>query len=681
MTSPSLLRRALAFVAGVALLAFSGWAAADPPSRVARLGYVSGAISFSPAGENDWVQASVNRPLTTGDRLWAANGSRAELQIGSAMVRLDEGTSVSVLNLDDLTTQLQLTQGTLNVRVRRLAAGETFEVATPNLAFTLQQPGAYRIMVDAGDNATTIIVRSGQGEVWGEDASWIIDGRQPYRFSGTDLRNYEYADVPRLDEFDRWASARDQAFDRSISARYVSRDVIGYQDLDTNGVWRVDATWGNVWYPSRVADGWAPYRDGHWAWVAPWGWTWIDAAPWGFAVSHYGRWTHLGGAWGWVPGPVRARAWYAPALVAFVGGENFQLSFSTGPVNGVAWFPLAPREVYRPSYHVSRGYFENINRSNTVINLSVVNNVYNNVNVTNVVHANRQVPGAIVAVPMAAFVQSQAVARAAVQVTREMIARRPVAAAANVAPTEKSVHGAAVLADKPPARLFERPVISHTARATDLSPVRRQPPATAPAMPARQSASSTPPTRRPAPSTAPERRQPASSAMPARQPAPSATPAPRAAVLPPPEPRGTSVQHPPVERRTRPATTSATVPAITPVMPSTPAVRASSPSFSPRPRPETTPTAPPEVRSTARPEPRATARQVESRPSAAAPSAATPQPQMLPRSQGQPQPQPQLQPRPRAAQSASAPKPAASKPDPRVREKEEQRQRESDNRR
>jgi len=463
MPTQSLRLRILAFVAGIAMAACSGWAAADPPSRVARLGYTSGAVSFSPAGENDWVLATINRPLTTGDRLWADAGSRAEIQVGGAMIRMNGGTAVSVLNLDDRIAQLQLTQGTLNVRVWRLEPNQVFEVDTPNLAFTLRQPGEYRIMVDPDGNATDIIVRRGQGEVYGEGAAYVIDSRQPYRFTGTGLREYEYLDAPRLDEFDTWAIDRDRTYDNSVSARYVSPDVVGYQDLDANGTWRADAAYGNVWIPNRVAAGWAPYRDGHWAWVDPWGWTWVDDAPWGFAVSHYGRWANLSGTWGWVPGPMRSRAYYAPALVAFVGGSNFRLSISSGMVGGIAWFPLGPREVYRPSYAVSRGYFERVNTSNTIVNNTVVNNYYNNSNVTNVVYANRQVPGAIVAVPTTAFVQSQPVGRAAVRVTREQVASAPVAAVAAVAPTERSVRGAAAPGDKPPARSFDRHVVARTA--------------------------------------------------------------------------------------------------------------------------------------------------------------------------------------------------------------------------
>jgi hypothetical protein len=456
--------RAATFAVAVALLVVGGWAsAADPPSRVARLGYTSGAVSFSPAGENDWVQATVNRPLTTGDRLWSDARARAEIQVGGAMIRMSAGTGISVLNLDDRIAQLQLTQGILNVRVRRLGPGQVFEVDTPNLAFTLRQPGEYRIEVDPDGNATTIVVRQGRGEVYGEGASYVIDSRQPYRFTGTGLREYQYVDAPRLDEFDRWASDRDRSYDNSGSARYVSQDVIGYQDLDANGTWRVDPSYGAVWTPHRVAAGWAPYRDGHWAWVDPWGWTWVDDAPWGFAVSHYGRWANFGGSWGWVPGPARTPAYYAPALVVFVGGANFQISISSGNVGGIGWFPLAPREAYRPSYPVSRGYFENINRSNTVINNTVINNTYNNTNVSNVVYANRQVPGAVVAVPTTAFVQAKPVSQAAVGVSRAMIVGAQLAPVAPVVPTDRSVRGAAAQGDKPPARVFERPVVARAA--------------------------------------------------------------------------------------------------------------------------------------------------------------------------------------------------------------------------
>jgi len=452
--------RILALLLGVTALVVAGWASADPPARVARLGYISGAVSFSPAGEDEWVEARINRPLITGDRLWVDAGARAELQVGSAVFHMGSNTSVTLLNLDNRVAQLQLAQGALNVRVRRLGPNEVVEVDTPNLAYSIRRPGGYRIDVDPADNATTVAARTGQAEVYGEGASYLVNAGQTYRYFGTDLRDYEYLETRRADEFDRWSDERGRRGDKSVSARYVSRDVIGYEDLDEYGSWRPAEGYGNVWIPNRVPAGWTPYRDGHWSWVAPWGWTWVDDAPWGFAVSHYGRWANLGGTWGWVPGPVLARPVYAPALVAFIGGGSFSLAISSGSAGNVGWFPLGPRDVYRPSYPVSRTYFNNVNTSNTTVNNTTITNVYNNTNVTNVTYVNQRVPGAVIAVPAAAFAQSHSVAKAAITVSKEAVAKAPVTPVAAVAPVQTSVHGGAPGGRRPPAEAQARPVVA-----------------------------------------------------------------------------------------------------------------------------------------------------------------------------------------------------------------------------
>lgn len=462
MKRPALGFHVVTFLIGVAALFFCGAASADPPSRVARLGYTEGTVSFSPAGENDWVEATVNRPLTQGDRLWVDGLARAEVELGGTMIRLNADTSLSVLNLDDRITQLQLIQGTLSLRVRRLAVDQLIEVHTPNLVLTLHQAGDYRIAVDPDSAATDVIVRAGQAEVLGQGAAYTVDARQAYRFDGPDLRSHDYLDAPPLDEFDQWALSRDRVFANSPSARYVSPDVIGYQDLDANGTWVDDVSYGPVWTPNRVAVGWAPYRDGHWAWINPWGWTWVDDAPWGFAVSHYGRWAHLRRGWAWVPGPLRGPAYYAPALVVFVGGDHFRLQLSSGPVGGVAWFPLAPREVYRPAFPVSRSYFERVNRSNTVVDVNVINRSYdshrsrNSDDLRHEDYRNRRVAGAVIAVPTNTFVQSQPVSRAAVRLPPTTLASAPLALVPSVAPTERSVRGTGGPGEKPPVRGFER---------------------------------------------------------------------------------------------------------------------------------------------------------------------------------------------------------------------------------
>ena len=251
------------------------------------------------------------------------------------------------------------------------------------------------------------------------------------RFYGTDLTQREFYALAPADTFDRWARERDRRFERSYASRYVSPEIVGYGDLDTYGTWRTAESYGNVWFPRDVPQGWAPYRYGHWSWIDPWGWTWVDDAPWGFAPFHYGRWAYVGGLWGWVPGPVRVRPVYAPALVAFVGGANFQIAFRSGPSGGgIGWFPLAPGEVYRPAYGASRDYVRNVNVSNTIVNTTVINNVYQS-NVAQANYRNVQVANAVTAVPPAVFAQSQPVQRNAVAVSRDVAMRgqvTPVAA-------------------------------------------------------------------------------------------------------------------------------------------------------------------------------------------------------------------------------------------------------------
>ena len=135
----------------------------DPPTRAARLAYLEGSVSFQPAGTTDWVAPPINRPMTTGDQLWVDQDGRAELQLDGSALRVSAGTALSFLNLADGVTQIQLSSGTLVVHVRRLDQGEIYEVDTPNLAFTAQAPGTYRLSVDPQGATTSVLVRRGQG--------------------------------------------------------------------------------------------------------------------------------------------------------------------------------------------------------------------------------------------------------------------------------------------------------------------------------------------------------------------------------------------------------------------------------------------------------------------------------------------------------------------------------------
>jgi hypothetical protein len=436
----------------------------DPPGRVARLGYMQGSVSFQPAGESEWVQAVANRPMTTGDKLWADKGSRAELQLGSAVIRLDANTGFSFLNLDDRTAQIQLTSGSININVRRLDRDDIFEVDTPNQAFSVSQPGSYRVEASEDGTYTVVSVRQGEGESTGNGQNFTLHAGQKGTFSGTDSLTADVVQIGGPDEFDNWAYTREHRLDDSRSAQYVSHDVVGYDDLDDYGDWRDDSNYGHVWFPNRVSAGWAPYREGHWDWISPWGWTWVDDSSWGYAPYHYGRWVTVGGRWGWVAGPVAVRAVYAPALVVFIGAGG------VGFGGNVGWFPLGPREVYVPSYHVSREYVNRINISNTTVNNVTITNVYNTTiinkttNITNVTYVNRDVRGAVTAVPQRAFASAQPVGRAAVVVNARDIASSPMSSRVAVAPTRESVLGPrAATANRvaaPPAAVANRQVIA-----------------------------------------------------------------------------------------------------------------------------------------------------------------------------------------------------------------------------
>ncbi|HEY4368150.1 MAG TPA: DUF6600 domain-containing protein [Steroidobacteraceae bacterium] len=348
----------------------------DPPGRVARLGYIDGNVSMAPAGTDEWADAVVNRPLTSGDRLWVDNGGHAELQVGSAAVYLDQDSGFSFVDLDDDQMHMSLTDGAIVVRVRRQRDDEHIQVDTPNTTVSLLRPGEYHIQVAEGGATTVVQTRTGESEVAGPHNTYHIPANEEGVFKGTDELTADVNAIGPRNGFEVWANERESRGEQSESARYVSRDVVGYEDLDSSGDWVSEPEYGYVWQPRYVAAGWAPYRFGRWAWVAPWGWSWIDDSPWGFAPFHYGRWAYARSRWCWVPGPIHARPVYAPALVAWVGSPGVGVSVSIG--SGVGWFPLGPREVYVPGYRYSPRYIRNVNVSNTVIvNNTYVTNIYN----------------------------------------------------------------------------------------------------------------------------------------------------------------------------------------------------------------------------------------------------------------------------------------------------------------
>lgn len=393
----------------------------DPPARAIRLSFLHGAISFRAAGTDAWARAELNRPLVEGDALWVDVADRAELDLASAALRMDARTSLELLRFDDRVAQAKVTEGVIGVAVRRSepdakVENAALEVDTPNAAVTLLAPGTYRLDIEPDIDTTFVTVRSGEAEVSGTHLEFKVRPGQRVQISGPDAMEYGSAAEPATDGFDRFCESRERRLERSISARYVAAEVNGYSELDDSGAWREDAALGPVWTPRSLPAGWTPYRFGHWAWIEPWGWTWIDDAPWGFAPFHYGRWAFLDGAsgngtWSWVPGPRDVRPVYAPALAVFARWRDRE-------VRQVAWFPLAPGEAYVPAYGCSAPYLENLNPANTHVRR----------------YANLSVDGAVAAAPHEAFVRGESPGLAAVTASQLIIVP-----AAPVAPIAESL--------------------------------------------------------------------------------------------------------------------------------------------------------------------------------------------------------------------------------------------------
>jgi hypothetical protein len=347
------------------VFAFSHIGAAPLPAQerypaVARLSFISGPVTYSRGDDPDeWDDAIENVPLTIGDRIYAPEDGRAELQLSSGnFVRLAPRSYLSTLNLSDDIKQFYLGEGVASFNIRRLQSDEVIEIDTPNVSVTLEEPGQYRVAVDEDGNSRITVWR-GRVIVAASGRQVAVENSE-IRVYGIDSPRYEIVGLPATDAFDRWVSERDDRFERAYSDayRYASEDIVGAEDLADYGRWEAIPEYGYAWTPSRVAAGWAPFSDGRWYWQDPWGWSWISNERWGWATSHYGRWTPYRSRWYWVPVRPRTRVRYAPAVVEFVRVRDH-----------VGWFPLHPRDRHIP-------WWERRDRQRFDRNVTYVNRTY-----------------------------------------------------------------------------------------------------------------------------------------------------------------------------------------------------------------------------------------------------------------------------------------------------------------
>ena len=372
-----------------------------PPGRVGRLSFVSGIVNVRGSGK--WEDALLNFPLAAEAAVRSGAKSRAEIEIGADTIDLAPDSEIEISKLDDLAIRVAVVRGRIGFAVRRLADGESVEVAFSHEALQPLQPAHYDI--DAGTRRI---------------AAWAGGTPSP----GSDPSD-AVMQLAAPDDFVEWCRSRDYDEERLAAPYYVSPHMTGVAELDAAGSWESTAEYGTVWVPSGLPADWAPYRDGHWHWITPWGWTWIDNEPWGFAPSHYGRWALVGERWVWVPGSFVAHPEYLPAVVAFLGTAGVGLSVAdrTGP--GIGWFPLAPGEAYWPSYSRSLAYIRSLNQG-AVSDLETIQLDADDEPPLEVVDGHFANRGFASVVPRPVFVNGSAVAQALLTLPEQRLQEAPV---------------------------------------------------------------------------------------------------------------------------------------------------------------------------------------------------------------------------------------------------------------
>lgn len=424
-------------------------AAEPPPERVGRVSVVDGALALRPA-EGEWSDSAINDPVASGMSVRTAAQARAVLSFGSERIALAAASELDLARLDAVATQLVLRRGRIGMRLSAGAAAPTgvagadparsIEIDIPRGGVWLLTPGEYDITAGDEHMPARIAVLDGRARFVGKGLDTVIATGSANMMSGNDPV-VASLDGAAADDFDAWWRPAGRAAAGSPAPHYLSAEMAGAAALDGNSSWESVDGYGAVWFPKATPDDWAPYRYGHWRWIPPWGWSWIDDMPWGFAPSHYGRWAWIPGSdpgterWGWVPGSRLAHPVYAPALVAFLGTAGVGLSYPDAVGPAVAWFPLAPGEAYWPSY---TGEIDAIRRVNegAVPDAAAI-----------VPGAGGEPPAAIVTgdyqnrhfasvVPRAVFAGGRPVAPALLQLPRTRLANAPLLAGSpQIAPT------------------------------------------------------------------------------------------------------------------------------------------------------------------------------------------------------------------------------------------------------
>ena len=238
---------------GVSSAAF----AQETSTAAASLDFVSRNVYVQPGGEGDWINALPGIGLLDGDYVWADPDARAEISLNSGAVRMSAETGLTLLDLGNYGTRLHMTMGT--VMVHWSGPGGSFSVETPNLLFSLQQPGDYRIDTNASGDESVLTVWAGRGEATGGGSLFVVESGQRASFGGLSHLTETVQELPDRDDFDTWAFSRDHPLQPAppseSSGDDQSAEAQDYPDTriptepGAAGHWHYDPVFGPYWAP------------------------------------------------------------------------------------------------------------------------------------------------------------------------------------------------------------------------------------------------------------------------------------------------------------------------------------------------------------------------------------------------------------------------------------------------
>lgn len=329
----------LLFLVAVLVIPSAAMAVMIGPARVL---LIDGDVLFRTTDTDEWLPATVNTPLDESDAIWVPDGSRTEIQLADGtLVRLDSGSQLDLIAVEDGFTHLHLARGRLYLRTSTRAGNNSLQIDADNTTVIPDARTRLRIDMLPNDQEDVSIFR-GTAYVEGNgNRTKVRAGEHIALEEG----HTELLQLNPPDNWESWNSDRDRIQSRSATTESNLPDDLRpfSRELESNGRWVQVPEYGMVWRPTVIqSDDWAPYTSGRWIWKGN-DYVWISYESWGWVPYHYGRWAVVSGfGWCWVP-PVRGDIYWGPGYVGW---------YSTG--NYVGWTPLAPGETFYGQRHYGR---------------------------------------------------------------------------------------------------------------------------------------------------------------------------------------------------------------------------------------------------------------------------------------------------------------------------------------